>query len=142
MFFSQNVFFVLPYKESIFDENTCLFFLFWITHRDFLVEGVLNLFFINGKLHVLILSDFLPKRVILFSFLTEMKCFDFSWNASPCIVWILPFSFSFLQSNFSHQIKVLKCFPGWSGFKGRGYFCRLSFWDMSACIIFTFSTVS
>ena len=76
LFFFQNVLFVLPYKEPIFAENTCLFF-FILNNTQGIFEGVLNSFFINGKLHVLILSDFLSKRVILFSFLT-MKCFDFS----------------------------------------------------------------
>ena len=47
---------------------------------------------------------FLPKGVILITFLTKIECSDFSCNAVPCVVWILPRTSSsrsgFKEENF------------------------------------------
>ena len=53
----------------------------------------------KGKLCVVTLRDFLPEGVTLCKLLSEVQCSDFSWNAIPCVVWILPFKFSFFQKN-------------------------------------------
>ena len=118
-------------------------FSFWMTTSQEIFGGKLfRLIFTRGKLCVLTLRNFLSKGVMLCTLLTEAEFFDFSWNVIPCAVWILPFKFSFLQSQLSHQIYVRTYFPGWSGSKGRGFFSWLSSWDNSACAVSTFNTVS
>ena len=41
--------------------------------------------FTTGKLLVLALLVFLPKRIILFKLFTEVEYSDFSWNANPVL---------------------------------------------------------
>ena len=70
--FTENVFFVLSSKEPIFAENASFFILnnhatwnFW--WRYFWI------IFTTGKLLVLALTVFLPKRVILFTLLLKLN---------------------------------------------------------------------
>ena len=79
-------------------------FSFWMTtSQEIFGGGLFRLIFTKGKLCVLILRDFLAEGVILCTLLTKAEFSDFSWNAIPCVVWILSFKFSFLQSKLSYQ---------------------------------------
>ena len=62
---------------SFFILNNHVTWYFW--WRDFWI------IFTTGKLIVLSLTVFLPKRVILFTLLTEVECSDYSWNALPVL---------------------------------------------------------
>ena len=73
-------------------------FSFWMTTSQGIFGGELvGLIFTTGTLHALTLAVFLPEEVILFTLITEVECSDFSWNAIPCVVWIL--LLNFLSSN-------------------------------------------
>ena len=93
-------------RANIYWKYSSLFPFWMSTSQGIFGGGLFRLIFTKGKLCVLTLRDLLPEGVILFTLLTEVECSNFSWNAILCVVWILPFKFSFLQSKLSHQNKL------------------------------------
>ena len=93
-------------RANIYWKYSSLFWFWMTTSQGIFGGGFFRLIFTKGKLCVLTLRYLLPDGVILFTLLTEVECSNFSWNAILCVVWILPFKFSFLQSKLSHQNKL------------------------------------